>query len=114
MHTYVLINTRKVYELCAKSMIQGDGSEKSTSFLEVIPKAIVTSIQQLIHIDMLTTKELEKTLNENTACTDMENACEAVFKVSAFTIYAINKSVSMYVHLYPLGKGATSSRVQVR
>ena len=26
---------RKVYELCAKSMVEGDGAEKSKSFLEV-------------------------------------------------------------------------------
>jgi len=53
----------KVYELCAKSMVQApgeEGVEKSTSFLE----------------------ELEKTLSEHAGSDmDMEDACEAVFKI---------------------------------
>ena len=35
-HICIFTHTRKVYELCAKSMTQGDGDEKSTSFLEVL------------------------------------------------------------------------------
>eukprot|EP01036_Dinobryon_divergens_P022734 gene22734-31020_t len=75
----------KVYELCAKSMIQGDGAEKSTSFLE----------------------ELEKTLNENTACTDMGNACEAVFKVKV--LLALESKYDSIIVSNTLNSSANSS-----
>ena len=36
---------RKVYELCAKSMVEGDGAEKSKSFLEVSHQQYTSVIQ---------------------------------------------------------------------